>query len=960
MRKFACVALLFLGLNTLMFLHGQWAATYGGSGEDVASSIQPTSDGGYIVAGTTYSFGAGRADAWVLKLSLRGDIEWQFTYGDSDDDGASSVQETGDGGFIVAGHTRSFGAGGKDVWILKLSPDGQVEWQKTYGGTWDEEANSILETSDGGYIVVGATSSFTMGMRDIWVLKLSPDGQVEWQSSFGTQVDDVGWSVDEVSAGGYIVAATTDAFGIGASKFWVLKLSASGESEWQRIYGGTGDDEAASILAASDGGYLVAGSTTSFGAGQADFWLLKLDSAGAIEWERTYGGGDNDYLGSVRQTADDGYVVTGSSASFGTRRTDAWVLKLDSSGVVEWQKVYGGLYNDFSSSIQQTDDGGYIVSGFSQSFGAGEVDFFILKISAGGEIDPLCNLPASSNATVLNTFATFSMFDIVAAGTSVAPVATNILPRASSAVVNRLCEARPAISGYVRTETGGGVGGVTVTFSEGEGTATTDQAGYYSRNVSYGWSGTATPSKTGYAFTPPSRSYTTVTSDQTGQNYTAFEACLISGMVQDDGGQGMADVTITFSNDGGVATTDSGGTYSHMVRKGWSGTATPSRTCYAFTPPSRSYTNVTEDQTGQNYTGILLTYKISGTVFEVSTLAPLSGVAMGGFPAIVGTDASGYYEATVGCGWSGTVTPAKERYIFSPVRRSYSNVMSDRANQNYTAYPAWIVSGTVRTEDGEGIAGGTISFSDNGWTATTGADGTYSRLVLAGWSGTATPSRPGYTFSPPSRNYTDVTSDWTGQDYTGVRIPYTLTISAETGGTTEPPPGSYTNYYGDQVTITPRPESKYKFSRWTGDVAEGKEFDNPLLVTVTSDLAVTAVFERERLCFLASAAYGEEHPFVEVLRRFRDGYLMSNGPGRSMVDFYYTISPLAADFIAGRRVLRFAARVHLFPLVAFSFVALRLGPLAAAVLFLLIAWAPVSLVRIYRKKRQPFQIKKSS
>jgi len=157
---------------------GQWAKTYGGTGDDYAYSIQQTSDGGYIVAGYTGSSGAGLADFWVLKLKSDGTVDWQKTYGGGGYDSASSIQQTSDGGYIVAGVTTSFGAGGYDFWVLKLDGSGNVQWQKTYGGTGNDYANSIQQTTDGGYIVAGVTTSFGAG-GDFWVLKLDSSGNVQ-------------------------------------------------------------------------------------------------------------------------------------------------------------------------------------------------------------------------------------------------------------------------------------------------------------------------------------------------------------------------------------------------------------------------------------------------------------------------------------------------------------------------------------------------------------------------------------------------------------------------------------------------------------------------------------------------------------------------------------------------------------------------------------------------------------
>jgi hypothetical protein len=227
MNRVFLTAIFLIIFTSFMNLNAQWARTYGGSNNDEAESIQQTSDGGYIVAGMTDSFGAGEYDIWVLKLSPDGEIEWQKTYGGSGSDGASSIQQTSDGGYIVAGRTDSFVARYTDIWILKLSPDGEIEWQKTYGGSASDRASSIQQTNDGGYIVASKTRSF-FRYNDFWILKLSPDAEIEWQKIYGGSDHDFVHSIQQTSDGGYIVAGYTFSWGAGSEDFWVLKLSSDG------------------------------------------------------------------------------------------------------------------------------------------------------------------------------------------------------------------------------------------------------------------------------------------------------------------------------------------------------------------------------------------------------------------------------------------------------------------------------------------------------------------------------------------------------------------------------------------------------------------------------------------------------------------------------------------------------------------------------------------------------------
>jgi hypothetical protein len=210
----------------------------------------------------------------------------------------------------------------------------QCHLQKTYGGENLDEAHSIQQTSEGGYIVAGQTSSFGAGSDDFWVLKLDVTGNVTWQKTYGGQYSDEARSIQQTSGGGYIVAGETGSFGAGLENFWVLKLDVTGNVTWQKTYGGDILDEARSIQQTSEGGYIVAGWTLSFGAGDYDFWVLKLYSNGNVTWQKTYGGGGVDIAMSIQQTSSGDYIVAGQTWSFGAGDCDAWVLKLDANGSI--------------------------------------------------------------------------------------------------------------------------------------------------------------------------------------------------------------------------------------------------------------------------------------------------------------------------------------------------------------------------------------------------------------------------------------------------------------------------------------------------------------------------------------------------------------------------------------------------------------------------------------------------
>jgi len=373
----------------------KFARTYGGAGNDHAFSVQRTSDGGYIVAGYTSSFGAGGYDAFLVKTDANGNIIWAKTYGGASDDGALSVQQTSDGGYIVTGGTGPFG--NVDAFLIKTDAFGNIQWAKTYGGTNIDAVSSFQQTSDGGYIVAGWTSSFGAGNFDIFLIKTDASGNIIWAKTYGETDDDWASSVQQTSDGGYIVAGVTLSFGAGGDIF-LIKTDANGNLQWAKTYGGTFQDGASSVQQTSDGGYIVAGYTVSFGAGESDIFLIKTDASGNIIWAKTYGGTFQDGASSVQQTSDGGYIVAGYTVSFGAGESDIFLIKTDASGNIIWAKTYGGTNTDEVYSVQQTSDGGYIVAGATYSFGAGG-DIFLVKTDENGDIGS-CGIVGNASPTV--------------------------------------------------------------------------------------------------------------------------------------------------------------------------------------------------------------------------------------------------------------------------------------------------------------------------------------------------------------------------------------------------------------------------------------------------------------------------------------------------------------------------------------------------------------------------------
>jgi uncharacterized delta-60 repeat protein len=366
-----------------------FAKTIGGSNDDYAQSIIQSSDGSYVVAGSTRSFGAGYDDIYVVKLDSAGNVIWTKAIGGSLTDVAYSVIQSSDGGYVVAGWTQSFGVGDSDMYVVKLDLGGNVVWTKTIGGSGDDYAYSITQSSDGGYVVAGYTNSFGAGFADIYVVKLDSGGNVIWAKTIGGSLTDVANSIIHTSDGGYVIAGYTQSFGAGGADFFVVKLDSAGNVMWTKTIGMSNielflttiprHEFANSIIQSSDGGYVVAGETWYFLF--SDMYIVKLDSAGNVQWAKTINESNWwDFANSIIQSSDGGYVVAGNT--LGVVNFDFYIVKLDSAGNVVWTKIIDGYNEDIASSIIQSSDGGYVVAGYTQSFGAGGADFFVVKLGA--------------------------------------------------------------------------------------------------------------------------------------------------------------------------------------------------------------------------------------------------------------------------------------------------------------------------------------------------------------------------------------------------------------------------------------------------------------------------------------------------------------------------------------------------------------------------------------------------
>ncbi|MBA3649481.1 MAG: T9SS type A sorting domain-containing protein [Chitinophagales bacterium] len=447
-----------------------WENSYGGSNSDDLYSIDTTNDGGFIAAGLAYSEDGdvtqshGNGDFWILKLDMQGKLIWQKSLGGSGYESAFSVHKTSDQGYIIAGTSDSNDGdvtdnhNSLDFWIVKIDSFGNIQWQRSLGGSGVDEAFSIQQTYDGGYITTGYSNSVdgdvtgNHGDYDYWVVKLNPAGFMEWEKSFGGSGTDFPNSIRQTAEGGYIIAGLStstdgdvsdhhdDRNAIYNNDYWVIKLNSDGKIKWEKSLGGSGDDWGRDIIQTPDKGYVVAGYSNSFTGdvrknfGGLDYWISKLDSIGNLQWQKSYGGSNDDFANRIIQAKDGGYIVAGFSESNDGEVTgnhgsdDYWIIKISERGKLEGQMSLGGSSQDELSSVVQANNGNIVVGGSAASTDGdvtdnhGYYDYWIVRLEPE-ELDSQSDNEIAFNngdySTLKETFAFNSSFF------SVSPAITN-------------------------------------------------------------------------------------------------------------------------------------------------------------------------------------------------------------------------------------------------------------------------------------------------------------------------------------------------------------------------------------------------------------------------------------------------------------------------------------------------------------------------------------------------------
>ncbi len=384
-------------LSSILFLsfccHAQitWEKLFVKSSTDVFRCVQEVPSGGYVAAGYTSQWSANDTDAFVVRLDINGDTLWTRSFNGGRKDLFYKVINTSDSGFVMCGYTSSYGNGSDDSYYMKIDAAGNELWHFTYAGVQKDRAQDIIQTSDGGYAMCGYTNSGTGAQGyNAFLTKLDANGAQMWMKNYGTlQYDDAN-SLKELFDGGFIMAGQTQTVlpDTTNAEIYLIRTNSNGDTCWTKKIGTatTGNENAECIQLASAGGFIICGSTTGIGSGNDDGYLVKTDTGGVMQWQKAFGGSQPDDFHRVENTTDGGFIVTGTTQSNALIISDQWLLKTNSTGDSTWAKTFGGANHDHAYSGLQTSDGGYILCGYTASFGYNFEDALIIKIDSSGNL----------------------------------------------------------------------------------------------------------------------------------------------------------------------------------------------------------------------------------------------------------------------------------------------------------------------------------------------------------------------------------------------------------------------------------------------------------------------------------------------------------------------------------------------------------------------------------------------
>lgn len=357
-----------------------WTMKYGGNDQEEAYAVEPTMDGGFIMASNTKTFGSGLWDAWLIKTDAVGNLEWSETYGGSGIDNIYDVKQTPDGGYIVAGRTDQDGSSYSMVWLIRTDAMGDTLWTKTFGENDKAElANSVEITNDGGFIIAGMkeVEPYDDPHEEFWLIKTDSDGNLLWSRTHGGAGYDAAFSVKQSSDLGFIIIGTTEV-PLSLEDIRLVKTNQDGMLEWEKTYGGLFNDAGLDVIQTQDGGYMLTGKIQSAVWDPFDMWVIKTDEDGNQIWDNLFGGSAMDMGYALTADPESGYLLAGITTTPGTGNANGWLVKIDEDGNEEWTKPIGPSDMDRFRDIAITADGDIILAGDAGTFD--NTDAWLVKV----------------------------------------------------------------------------------------------------------------------------------------------------------------------------------------------------------------------------------------------------------------------------------------------------------------------------------------------------------------------------------------------------------------------------------------------------------------------------------------------------------------------------------------------------------------------------------------------------
>ena len=382
-KRFITTSIAISLLTTSLFskeLKTVFIKTFGGSKKDKAYGAVALNDGGALLVGTSKSFGKQKEQMLITRINSKGKTLFSVAFGNKQKDEGKAISLTGDGNYIAVGSSESYSKyGDKDLFVVKINSNGKKIWQKVFGGNNDDEAFDVVGTGNGGALIVGYSESFGHGSKDIYVLFIDKNGKEIWSKFLGGEEDDVAYSI-ALGKDGFYIAGYTESFGAGGQDFFLLKYNLKGKLQYTKVYGGDDDDVFKSVVATKDGGCAVAGFTKSFDAKRKDIDIIRFSKNGKMLWHKIYGFKSKEWANSITTTKEGGFLVVGTTKSFGFGDYDFYMLELNKKGSSKWANVYGGGDKDIAHKVISLKDGSYLVVGETESFGNGDYDFMEIKL----------------------------------------------------------------------------------------------------------------------------------------------------------------------------------------------------------------------------------------------------------------------------------------------------------------------------------------------------------------------------------------------------------------------------------------------------------------------------------------------------------------------------------------------------------------------------------------------------